>query len=160
MAKTDKRGITLKALTLGLILVLNLVKTPSAYGQWVRTLGPYNDPVGALSVIDTTLLVGEGLQANRTTDAGTTWENGSLSGFPDAIAGEVHAFAWVGTILFEGTDVGVFGSTDSGRTWQYSEDKGLGLGGTSLAASGTILFAGTKSGVFRSFDGDASWSPM
>src|SRR5665213_3644343 len=145
MAKTDKRGITLKALTLGLILVLNLVKTPSAYGQWVRTLGPYNDPVGALSVIDTTLLVGEGLQANRTTDAGTTWENGSLSGFPDDIAGEVHAFAWVGTILFAGTKSGVFRSFDGDASWS-PDDSGLtNLAINVLMTIGTSIFAGSDS---------------
>jgi photosystem II stability/assembly factor-like uncharacterized protein len=66
------------------------------------------------------------------------------------------------TIIYAGTDSGVFTSTDRGQSWAPAN---VGLGNTNVAAlavdptTPTTVYAGTAGGVFSSADGGLSWTP-
>jgi photosystem II stability/assembly factor-like uncharacterized protein len=71
--------------------------------------------------------------------------------------GKVRAFATDGTILYAGTDQGVFRSDDQGTTWK-SENSGLyNTHINALTLIGSCVFAATDTGVFRSTDSGSMW---
>jgi hypothetical protein len=68
------------------------------------------------------------------------------------------------SVVFAGTDAGLFKSTDGGISFGTPVTNGLAAVGIfSLLfdpASPSILYAGTKNGVFVSADAGTSWTPM
>jgi hypothetical protein len=127
----------------------------------------------------------------RSTDQGEIWEltSGALLTVPRRrlfsrrirqVAGPlpattVRALAvarWgSATVLFAGTDSGVFRSPDAGRSW-LPGNRGLpgtdpATGATDLVVSALaagpdkgLIYAGTARGVFRSTDGGRRWQPV
>jgi photosystem II stability/assembly factor-like uncharacterized protein len=129
----------------------------------------------------------------RSTDQGDIWEvtsRGLLIGARHTLLGRkkqpagplpsttVRALAaarWGDlSVLFAGTDSGVFRSTDSGRSW-LPGNRGLpgtdpATGGTDLVVSALaaapavsgrdLIYAGTARGVFKSTDGGRRWQPV
>src|SRR5206468_704224 len=68
------------------------------------------------------------------------------------------------SIVYTGTDVGIFKSTDGGQNWIAANG---GLGTTSQVnalaidpASSTTLYAATQAGLFKTINGAASWTPI
>jgi photosystem II stability/assembly factor-like uncharacterized protein len=87
-------------------------------------------------------------------DNGATWKIiAAKEGF---FARNVAALNGVGDNVFAGTEQGVFGSKDGGKTWDaYARAGDSGLGSDqvrSLALCGGRVFAGTSNGLFRSND--------
>ena len=68
----------------------------------------------------------------RTTDLGETWEDisgfgtdsTSNNGFPDVIVYSLMVFPYDTDIIWAGTEIGIFESTDNGTSWHYA-DNGL-----------------------------------
>lgn len=68
----------------------------------------------------------------RTKDMGQTWEdlsgfegnNSSSNGFPDVVTHSLVVLPHNPSIIWVGTDIGLFESTDSGSSWHYA-DNGL-----------------------------------
>jgi photosystem II stability/assembly factor-like uncharacterized protein len=68
----------------------------------------------------------------RTADLGETWEDisgfgtdsSSNNGFPDVMVFSLLVFPYNTDILWAGTEIGIFESTDNGATWHYA-DNGL-----------------------------------
>lgn len=69
----------------------------------------------------------------RTTDMGATWEDitgfdettkESTNGFPNVQVHDLEVFPELPRIIWAGTDMGLFESTDHGETWHYA-DNGL-----------------------------------
>jgi len=75
-------------------------------------------------------------------------------------ANSVHCLTSVDTVLFAGTDDGVFRSTDSGDHWIQVNNGLTDYSVNSLAAMGPKLFAGTGGGVFVTTDYGTNWSAM
>jgi hypothetical protein len=70
-----------------------------------------------------------------------------------------RCFAPLDGLLFLGTNgVGVYGSNDSGRSWQASNPGVYSGQISSLAVIGSALFAQTESGIFRSADSGLLWT--
>ena len=93
----------------------------------------------------------------RSTNNGSDWFEAN-SGFD---AKTIYAYITVpdgtgGKILYAGTALGVYSSTDDGIEWN---SEGLDIWVTGLALVGTDIFASTMgSGVFRSTDNGATWA--
>jgi hypothetical protein len=87
-------------------------------------------------------------------DDGVTWQS---VGAPQGVeAKTIFSLSGQGEYVFAGTEMGIFGSVDSGKTWtmhiRYG-DSGLGSDMVrSLAVCGENIFAGTANGLFRSSD--------
>jgi ligand-binding sensor domain-containing protein len=98
-------------------------------------------------------------------DSSTGAWNQTNAGLPK-ISGDfptIRTFATMGTMLFAGTDNGLFRSTNHGNSWQSIND-GLKTyytdGCAGLAISDSILiYASGDGGVFTSTDGGIHWSP-
>ena len=67
----------------------------------------------------------------RTTDMGQTWEDitrfendSSSNGFPDVMVFSLLVFPYNTNIIWAGTEIGIFESTDNGESWHYA-DNGL-----------------------------------
>ncbi|HJX70983.1 MAG TPA: T9SS type A sorting domain-containing protein, partial [Bacteroidales bacterium] len=68
----------------------------------------------------------------RTTDFGKTWEDitgfennsASNNGFPDVMVYSLLVMPYDNDIIWAGTEIGIFESTDNGATWHYA-DNGL-----------------------------------
>jgi photosystem II stability/assembly factor-like uncharacterized protein len=92
-----------------------------------------------------------------TASAAETWRQ--IPG-PDRCSLPAMALFSHDNVLFVGTSVGVFRSTNGGRDWKQSNE-GLTAAVLSFAASGSSLFAGMHSGgVFRSIDHGQTWTHM
>ncbi len=111
--------------------------------------------IGALGVVDSTIILGIGQAVTLSTDGGKNWK-GVGSGL---LTAGVNALLFAGSNLYAGTGLGgVYISPDSGGTWSLMND-GLGnLSVTALAARGTTVYAGTDAGVvYRRSPADKSW---
>ena len=106
----------------------NPVLPGNTSSQWIQTSGPYGGDIRALAVN----------AASRQTDGG-------------------QAGGTCGTILFAGTNWGVYRSTNNGINW--TQVMAMKKGTIALAVSGGNIFAGTLGGgIFRSLDKGASWT--
>jgi hypothetical protein len=73
--------------------------------------------------------------------------------------GEAKCFTSIDTILFVGTEIGVFRSTNNGTSWTAVSTRFTNADVYALAVSGTNLFAGTNGGgVFLSTNNGTSWT--
>ena len=73
----------------------------------------------------------------------------------------ITSFAIKDTIIFAGTDGGVFLSTNNGLQWTRINNGLSNLSVTSLAISGTNIFAGTNGGgIFLSTNNGTNWSQV
>jgi photosystem II stability/assembly factor-like uncharacterized protein len=101
-----------------------------------------------------------GLGLMKTVDGGASWRRSGLTGI------RVHALALdpkEPTVLYAGTDAGLFTSTDAGTTW-----RALGHRLTDAKVFAVALdpeerqtiYAGTDTGVFLSTDRGATWSKL
>src|SRR5688500_4529577 len=104
-----------------------------------------------LSALSITLAAGDGSSrytVYRSEDQGRSWSQ-SDTGF----AGEsrINAFSGSGKSIIAGTDVGIFTSMDTGRTWKKSSIVGSLTNTphriTGVAAVSNTVFAGTSEGV-------------
>ncbi len=94
-----------------------------------------------------------GLQ--RSTDSGVTWTNI----FPSAPAGLIYAAATSARTIYAGSN-GVFVTTNSGSTWNETNDATLGtITGLLVSTTGTI-YASSSNGLFVSNNSGNSWSSI
>jgi hypothetical protein len=70
----------------------------------------------------------------------------------------VSSLVLIDTILFAGTDAGVFLSKDNGETWTIADSGLTNTDVMSLVVKGKNIFAGTYDGVFHSTDNGTSWT--
>jgi photosystem II stability/assembly factor-like uncharacterized protein len=126
--------------------------------SWRRVDGGLaNELVTALAVIDSNVFAGMYYNAGiiMSTDLGEHWKQ-SDSGLTDKY---IRTMTVNGVNIFAGTNFsGVFGSSDSGRSWQH-----LGLSSydaRGIAVNNHNVFVGTNSGVFRSSDDGHTWKAM
>lgn len=96
--------------------------------------------------------------APDTTPPGTTPPGTTAPLGPGPYGGEVFALAEVGGELLATTQVGVFVSADSGRSWQFRSNPHPFI--KQLYSDGTRLWAITAGGTStRSFDAGRTWEP-
>jgi photosystem II stability/assembly factor-like uncharacterized protein len=107
----------------------------------------------------------------KSTDGGAHW-SASNAGFPPPLCGSTACIIpavlvlavdpRTTAILYAGTAVGVFKSTDGGAFWSASNTglTDLVVGALTLdPQTPTTLYAATSTGVFKSIDGGAHWTP-
>ena len=66
-------------------------------------------------------------------------------------------------VLYAGTAVGLFRTTNAGISWQPVGDLPVGQPASTVALAGRgsrTLYAGTARGLYRSLDGGAHWTPV
>ena len=94
-----------------------------------------------------------------TVDGGVSW----IRSLPDA---QVFALAAgrQGSIVYAGTDSGLYGTDDGGATWQVRGEEWTGHRIYAVAVSPTddrTLYVGIEyEGVYRSYDGGQDWIPL
>jgi photosystem II stability/assembly factor-like uncharacterized protein len=111
--------------------------------------------------IEPIMFVGlEGAGIYRSRDAGKHFE--PVSGI-DWAEQSVRAIYWWKSVLFVGTDEGLFVSQDAGRSWETasSELRGETIRAISIpnaqAPEGSDILVGTDRGVFKTSDGATTW---
>ncbi len=70
----------------------------------------------------------------------------------------INCFEKSGSILFAGTQTGIYESTDNGNTWTLSGLVNIPV--STMANNGSYLFAGTNDGVYSSSNNGTSWPPI
>jgi hypothetical protein len=74
--------------------------------------------------------------------------------------GNIYSIVAVGNTLFNGTEIGVYKSSDGGNTWETANNGLTILVVKVLFVKGTTLYAGTRGGgIFRSDDLAGTWVP-
>jgi hypothetical protein len=147
------RTIPLSVVLQAIILVLLMNTKLNA--QWIQS-GPYNNFILAFESIGTKLFAGSyGGGVYLSSDNGTNW----IAVTPGLTNWFVSSLTVSGSILFAGTDDGVFLTTNSGTLWTH---KGLsGKYVQTLALDGTHLYAGTfGDGAFVSTNNGTSWTAI
>jgi photosystem II stability/assembly factor-like uncharacterized protein len=116
-----------------------------------------NEPIDALGVKGSELLVGMRNKILRSSDNGTTWSE-TIIDLPVSFRFENSTIPIFGNTILGFTRFSTFDivrSTDNGVTWRASEESPLVV--YSITGAGTTIFAGTSGGVFRSTDSGATW---
>lgn len=100
----------------------------------------------------------------RSPDGGESWVRTSQGIFPEADIRAIVINPQDPSILFAGTEVGVYRSTDHGDSWEQIDSPMNNLQIWSLAINPrnpNIVFAGTcPSALFRSDDGGDTWKQL
>ncbi|MGH9462907.1 MAG: hypothetical protein ACRD1X_16955 [Vicinamibacteria bacterium] len=109
--------------------------------------------------IEPILFVGlEGAGIYRSQNAGKHFE--PVSG-KDWAEQSVRAIYWWKSVLFVGTDAGLFVSQDAGRSWKTAELRGEKIRAISIPNAqspvGSDILVGTDRGVFKTSDGATTW---
>jgi photosystem II stability/assembly factor-like uncharacterized protein len=99
----------------------------------------------------------------KSTDGGTTWTQ-SISGLPnDANQYQRRMYAiavnpQTPTVLFAGTDVGLYRSLNGGGTWSFSGIPNQPVESIAFAPSAAnTAYASAEDGLFKTTDGGATW---
>ena len=98
----------------------------------------------------------------RSTDAGRTWTEARFG----ANSRRVTVVAISGTTAYAGTSgLGLFGSTDGGRSWRPLGLTGAHVGALAISPTDpTVVYAGVwglqKGGLYKSTDGGSSWQRL
>ena len=92
----------------------------------------------------------------KSTDRGRSWVR-SHTGIPDR--SRINAFGSLNSMLFAGTDAGIFSSANEAQSWQPATGLAMSSGRViSLASLGPNMFAGTDGkGLLMSSDNGKSW---
>lgn len=125
--------------------------------SWEQAISGLTDlDVRCLATRGSALYAGTGGgQVFRSTDAGRTWTATSLA------SKFVYALVTNATVLFAGTDQGVFQSTDDGVSWNQANAGLTNIFVRSMMVDGSEMFSGTAGGgVFRSTNAGSTWSPL
>ena len=184
-AKSDDGGITWSmtpenSFFSGLNSGQNLFKASSQGGSAIHLHGlaidPNNHSLIYVGSVQDALQPGnfllDGSHIFKSVDSGKTWVE-SDEGFPHESYTSVHEIVidpndtsviYAGTTEYESfTGIGVFKSTDSGKTWSDIND---GLGNLNVRAiiinpeDSSTLLSGTKGGIYKSSNGGESWSKV
>ena len=127
--------------------------------SWQMVYSPdLNEDLRAIFVADSLVLVGGSRGCLASTDNGLTWSLRN-SGMPQQVR-PVVSFAKKDTLVFAGTTVSIFRSSDMGEDWEEVEIGIPGVGAWALVVSGANLFAGNEEGVFQSVDNGDLWLPV
>jgi photosystem II stability/assembly factor-like uncharacterized protein len=133
------------------LAAMGLARHAAAVG-WVNIGPPGGADTRALLVNGATIYAGtSGHGLLTSADGGRTWLPASIA------ASSVFALVQNPTLLFAGTDRGVFTSTAPGTVWQRRGDTLAARSVYTLAVIGTAWFAGTDAGLFRSNDQGTTW---
>jgi len=121
--------------------------------SWTHINTGLTDHVSLLAISDRNLFaVSNYGGVARSTDNGLTWSainNGFFGDSTSNYSFGVNALIALDTLLFSGTNYGVFLSSNWGATWNQADNGLTDIDIRSLAICGTNLFAGTPSGVWR-----------
>ncbi|MCP3963713.1 MAG: hypothetical protein GY719_38240 [bacterium] len=141
-------------------------KSTNGGASWIRS-GLSSVAVGALAVdpVSPSILYAgdsENGYLYQSTDSGMSW---ALSGLPDYLYVLSLAIG-PSSVVYAGTDDGVYKSTNGGSEWAAASD-GLTTSGSSFLSvhalvidvtNPAVLIAGTTDGVFQTMDGGGLWT--
>lgn len=85
-------------------------------------------------------------------DGGSTWRESAIPGLTSLIDCEVAALAVAGESVYAATGSGLFGSSDTGKTWKALSDRNLyswDLRFNTVLRHGAWVYAGGKGGAIR-----------
>jgi len=115
----------------------------------------------SMTVIGSSIIVGDLNIIWRSTDFGNTWTNNIQL----PTKSPIYSFLVDGTYIYAGTqNGGIFLSTDNGMSWTQmnsgfeTRNSVLALAVSPNGSGGTNIFAGTWAGVFRSTDNGTNWT--
>jgi hypothetical protein len=160
------------------ILLVLLAPSSKVLAQWVQTKGLQGESITSLLVSGSRLFAGTGSRWGHdgngvfvSTDDGASWSAASAGLKYGYYKGDVTCLAAIktsasSTILFAGTDTGVYHSVDNGTNW-LGWNTGLPQECfvTAFATVGTNLFAaaaggGSTQSIFLSTDNGIGWSAL